>query len=57
VLLNDRVESAVLATYPELAEAPSVALATGKAPMRFEAKPASKAIKARPVKAIKDAVS
>jgi DNA-binding protein HU-beta len=28
-----------------------------KAPMRFEAKPASKAIKARPVKAIKDAVS
>jgi DNA-binding protein HU-beta len=28
-----------------------------KAPMRFEAKPASKAVKARPVKAIKDAVS
>jgi nucleoid DNA-binding protein len=28
-----------------------------KEPMRFEAKPASKAVKARPVKAIKDAVS
>jgi nucleoid DNA-binding protein len=28
-----------------------------KEPMRFEAKPASKALKARPVKAIKDAVS
>jgi nucleoid DNA-binding protein len=28
-----------------------------KEPMRFEAKPASRAIKARPVKAIKDAVS
>jgi DNA-binding protein HU-beta len=28
-----------------------------KAPMRFEARPASKAVKVRPVKAIKDAVS
>jgi DNA-binding protein HU-beta len=28
-----------------------------KAPMRFEAKPAGKAVKARPVKAIKDSVS